>query len=76
MTKVDWHPYPDEYPPKYDRYLITIPYDVEDEGVHEVIAYWDPDRECWYTPSIFDPIAWAELPEPYDPEGEDDESSD
>ena len=63
--QINWHKYPDEYPPKYDRYLITIPSDAEDEGVYVTIAYWDAVNEYFHTPSIYDPIAWAELPEPY-----------
>ena len=65
--QINWHKYPDEYPPKNNRYLTTIPSKSEDAHRYVDITFWDGNREYWYTPSIYDPIAWAELPEPYEP---------
>lgn len=73
MTQVEWHPYPDEKPFHEGKFLITLPTKYEDEDTI-VIASWYGER--WIKPSLRQPIAWAELPEPYHPDGEDDESSD
>lgn len=70
MTQVKWHPYPEEQPPKHDRYLVTIHSKDDDEEEQVIIAYWDKRR--WLHPSNNLPIAWAELPEPYDPSGENE----
>ncbi len=63
--KIDWHPYPEEQPPKNDRYLVTLPSEDDDEDEQVIIAYWDKKR--WLHPSNNLPIAWAEMPEPYEP---------
>lgn len=65
-----WHPFPEETPVKDGRYLVTIPNEDDDEDEQIIIAYWDKRR--WLHPSNNLPIAWAELPEPYDPSGENE----
>ena len=68
MTQVDWHPYPEQKPEPYHTYIITI----REEGHLITLSDfyyhygWQFYEDCV--------VAWAELPEPYDPEGEDDES--
>ena len=57
-TKVKWHPYPKERPPKDDDYLITTKY----KRTRKVMS-WDSVKGYFYTEN--DVIAWAELPEPY-----------
>lgn len=64
MTNVDWHPYPEKKPDReYDYFLITV----------DAKGYRSTTVDLW-TGKYFDGtrndliIAWAELPEPYQPE--------
>lgn len=72
MTKVFWRPIKSDCnnPKKSGEYLIT-----HDGGYHgklEVgIDYFDADTECWVNILDRHIIAWAEKPEPYQPEQED-----
>ena len=68
MTKIDWHPYPEEKPTEKDAYkdfLLTI-----DDGLGSFVTkdQW-LSVDCWDTYLDDKVIAWAELPEPYEPEG-------
>ena len=57
-TKVKWHPYPKERPPKDDDYLITI------KGKHiKKVMKWNSVNG--YFNIYVNVIAWAELPKPY-----------
>ena len=70
MTHVDWHPYPDEQPTKLRLYLVT--YKNKD---YEPCIYVALYFNGWRTGSLSeleDVIAWAELPEPYRPEVNND----
>ena len=65
-NKVIWHPYPQEKPPKQmESYLTTMP-----KGIVGINTFID---------SVFglydnEVIAWAELPEPYNPKENNNES--
>lgn len=63
----EWHPYPEEDPPRSDDYLITVK---ENDRLH---TYYDDYEECnikdykgYFSGFKNDcVVAWAELPEPY-----------
>ena len=65
----EWHPYPEEDPPRSDDYLITVK---EDDCLH---TYYDDYEECEAEDYIHKGyfsgyrhecvVAWAELPKPY-----------
>lgn len=59
-----WHKFPDEKPKVEGRYLLTIPSEFEDEGSIVIVAYWDNKR--FLMGSSEAPIAWADIPAPYD----------
>lgn len=67
--KVDWHPYPEEKPFREDSYLVTrksvLP---RDEGrVFVGTLPWDEEDEQWRYCYNAPVLAWANLPEPYEP---------
>lgn len=68
MTQVNWHPYPKERPAKHETYLVTV----ESVWGNRYVAF-DFYRGRWDNFSRI-VIAWAELPEPYEQEGEDNET--
>lgn len=70
MTHVDWHPYPEEKPTKKDRYLISI----DDGNGHQYITIATLYKDIFWESGVIDHIviAWADLPEPYRPEVNDD----
>ena len=70
MTKVDWHPYPEETPRYYGDYLITYTVPIKSSKNRAEITYFDrwTDSNCWDVFKDKKVIAWAELPDPYDPE--------
>lgn len=58
-TKIVWHPYPEEKPPKDGLYLITLKFgNTKDVSM----GYLTKDI---YSNTL---TAWAEIPEPYNPE--------
>ena len=58
-NKVKWHPYTEEKPPKERLYLITLKFgNTKDVSM----GYLTKDI---YSNTL---IAWAEIPEPYNPE--------
>lgn len=69
-TKVKWHPYPEEKPTKKDRYLISI----DDGNGHQYITIATLYKDIFWESGVIDHIviAWADLPEPYRPEVNDD----
>lgn len=68
-TKIDWHPYPEEKPKNGDSYLITVQKNSGSLCIGS--AFFDYDD--WITfYSKVKIIAWAEQPEPYRPEVNDD----
>ena len=73
--KIDWHPYPDcEVKPKRGhRYLVTSDPICVDPIVN-IRTFTGKEWAPYQTEAVV--LAWAELPEPYHPDGEDDESSD
>lgn len=67
MTQVNWHPYPKEQPAKRGNYLVTLEATWGKRYI-EVDFYrgkWDVFS---HKDGSYFVIAWAELPEPYDPE--------
>lgn len=80
MTHVDWHPYPKEKPKKSGRYLVTIVSEFMGKRVttddfydyKELLENYNRGpRYYWYYHNG-EVIAWAELPEPYKSEVNDD----
>ena len=73
MSTVKWHPYPKEKPPKEGGYLITVYYDESKSFPFEPGDKWvTTDDFCVIDGALRflsdpDVIAWAVLPEPYDP---------
>lgn len=74
MTHVDWHPYPKEKPQNEGNYLVSFRDSID--GDFEVMSYidikiswFDGESFNWYGSCI---VAWAELPEPYQPELENE----
>lgn len=84
MTHVDWHPFPKEKPKDDGYYIVTInpflnSYPVvsdfwksmtvcdEDFSKTETVSFWGT-----YGNQV---LAWAELPEPYRPEKENERSN-
>lgn len=63
MTHVDWHLFPQEKPKDDGIYLVTT---LEGEVDTDVFQLGDFN---FYTSEV---IAWAELPEPYQPEVNND----
>lgn len=76
MTHVDWHPYPETKPDFYKPVLVTLSYSdgykvVEIDELHsspylkkkEIWGFDRPGRKI---------TAWAELPEPYKQEAQDE----
>ena len=78
MTKVNWHPYPKEKPPKTGDYLVTW------LSLHTYRFPWVTIREFNAITNKFDcedgryyiALAWAEMPEPYKPEEPEDNHPD
>ena len=79
-TKTTWHKYPDEKPPKSGRYLVTIVSEFMGKRVttddfydyKELLENYNRGpRYYWYYHNG-EVIAWAERPEPYDPEVNND----
>lgn len=67
-NKVKWHKWPDEKPPELIELLVT--HKTEKGELLIDTACFDPD-EGWegIIDVVWDVLAWAELPEPYIPEG-------
>lgn len=60
-NNIVWHKYPDEKPPKYGKYRVSV--GVGDDS-YTTTSCWIPDIDLFE--NIFNVItAWAELPEPY-----------
>ena len=58
-NKVKWHPYPQEIPVEDNDYLITVKYSRRAKKV----TTWDSVNGYFYIEGNV--TAWAELPEPY-----------
>lgn len=79
MTKIDWHPFPDEKPASYTKnYLLTVEIHYGKSRVRMVaIDTWADSKQGgeW---EAFDNnpdavvTAWLELPEPYKPEAKNE----
>ena len=66
MTHVDWYPYPEEKPEAtFDdkSYLVTASY--RDENFIAIVQWLNG---CWDFGLDVKVHAWAELPDPYQPE--------
>lgn len=78
MTHVDCHPYPAEEPPREgDEYLVTVQFFGDDDAgdFYKTVDIWTYHVEDGfddYETEIRKVIAWAELPEPYYPEMNND----
>ena len=66
-TKTVWHPYPQEDLPMIGRYFLTIK---GHYGNFVDIFRISPEKE-WMRKFV---VAWAELPEPYNPKENNNES--
>ena len=66
---ITWHPYPNEIPERYNHYLVTV----EKKGLKYVAKVMFSFDEIWLVDKRYKVIAWAELPEPYEPEVKDEE---
>lgn len=82
MTHVDWHPYPDEKPERYTKeYLLTVEIHYGKHRVKKIgIDTWGDsigggEWEEFDNRSDSVVIAWAEKPEPYRPEKENERSN-
>ena len=64
-AKTVWHPYPDETPQSGDNYLITVE---DDRGFRYVGTAVYMNVTGWLIDKRYKVIAWAERPEPYEPE--------
>lgn len=72
MTHVDWHPFPQEKPPKPEQiggefYLVTLSPKINPSNPIEICLWLgdtDPLQNWKGLPDHY-VIAWAELPEPY-----------
>ena len=74
-NRVKWHPYPQEKPPvkdndKVEDYLVTIRYRKE---ILVINASFSPYCKQFYREYMISDLdkfvtAWAEIPEPYNPE--------
>ena len=67
---VDWKPYPEKKPPKQDLYLVTFKEGGDDPFLEpyvgaEVYVKSIEEFACPFPEHI---VAWAEKPEPYNPE--------
>lgn len=72
MTHVDWHPYPEELPNNGYVHIVTAK---EINGwLFTALGFYDFDFDFWTDENNYklDVVAWAELPEPYRPEVNDD----
>ena len=72
-TKTVWHKCPDEKPPREDElYLVTIRNSLDDEiYVHTVgwtYGRWVHELFRCELGEKCEVLAWAELPEPYEPD--------
>lgn len=67
MTHVDWHPYPENAPEIDKDYLVTIKNKIGQS--YTTTDVWDKEGFIYRDISI---IAWAEKPEPYIPEVNND----
>ena len=74
MTRVNWHPYPEEKPTKKDRYLINL----DDGNGYQYITIATFYKDTFWESGVIDHIviAWAELPEPYIPPQPEDNHPD
>ena len=63
-----WHPYPKEKPEKNGRYLITfMEGDADLFDLEIIVGTWDGKR-FYISARDKNVLAWAEKPEPYQPE--------
>lgn len=77
-TKIVWHKYSSERPPKTGHFLITSYKYVDGRNlpagdVQIRTDLFDREVECFMS-EVYDGlfvIAWAELPEPYQPDGDE-----
>ena len=78
MTHVDWHPFDYRktatHPTERRLYLVTLKFSSAEKMVSSLLYYKDKKRfSAAYDGCI---IAWAELPEPYNPEEPEDNHPD
>ncbi len=72
MTHVDWHPYPETKPKKSGKFLVTLSGDTEKDEPIVTAREYKAKLEMFLPKWRHDVIAWAELPEPYIPEVNND----
>lgn len=69
-TKIVWHPYPEEKPKEEKQYLISF-YNCTRKRCGVDIDFYNPEQDVWdvYDDGAYTRVtAWAEQPEPYQPE--------
>lgn len=72
MTHVDWHPYPEEKPELWSIKLVTF-IDCGRPQISIEILVPNGNEEVWGPPGFpLEVIAWADMPEPYQPEVNND----
>lgn len=69
-SKILWHKYPDEKPQRNDDYLVTIKTSRKLYISKDCYDINEGEFEFEFMTEII--IAWAEMPEPYNPEAKDE----
>ncbi len=70
-SKIEWHKYPEEKPKKDDDYLVSVK--IEDESF-TLTSCFDTSIDAFGILSDKYVTAWAEMPEPYNPKENNNES--
>ena len=73
MTKINWHPYPEEKPRRTGDYLVTFQKRRKLYVTKDCYDINEGDFEIDFYVKV---VAWAELPEPYKPEELEDNHPD
>ena len=69
-NKVKWHPYPEDKPKKDNKYLVSVKRKYRS---YTDAFYWDELLD--FGESLNEIVsAWAEMPEPYNPKENNNES--
>lgn len=69
LDVIRWHRYPEERPPRWDYFMVTLISDTGRRLVHERLWFeeeWKAGTD-WRNYTV---LAWAELPKPYEEESE------
>ena len=70
-SKIEWHPYPKEKPKTDDQYIVSIKlWNIS----FTVTANWRNVKDKFVDVFDMNITAWAEMPEPYNPKENNNES--